>query len=170
MDNAESMFVENLETLSAISAESEALVPQVCGLDDAAELSALPSGPAEHPSLAVAIDGRIYDLGDPGVDPISGSVMEAVSLEDEQGMSIFTDTNGDGIVDEITTVRFDGSFDKWRCEVPQEGTAEQEILYIFDENSPAGASSGPLQMNAVSAQSTVAGTGSKWCRVDLGEL
>ena len=54
--------------------------------------------------LVVEVDGQLYDLGDD-----EGSI----TLADDSGLSIYSDLDGDGTVDHVTTVRFDGTWESW---------------------------------------------------------
>lgn len=57
---------------------------------------------------------------DPGADPGarawygSGGVEESVTIADDQGMSILSDTDGDGKVDYVSSVSYDGQWSAWR--------------------------------------------------------
>lgn len=56
----------------------------------------------------------------PGSDPGarawygSGGVEESVTIADDQGMSILSDTDGDGKVDYVSSVSYDGQWSAWR--------------------------------------------------------
>ncbi len=54
--------------------------------------------------LVVVVDGQAYDLG---------GHEDSVTLADAQGLSIYADLDGDGTVDHVTTVRFDGTWQSW---------------------------------------------------------
>lgn len=57
---------------------------------------------------------------DPGAGPGarswhgSGGVEESVTIADDQGMSILSDTDGDGKVDYVSSVSYDGRWSAWR--------------------------------------------------------
>lgn len=57
---------------------------------------------------------------DPGAGPGarswhgSGGVEESVTIADDQGMSILSDTDGDGKVDYVSSVSYDGQWSAWR--------------------------------------------------------
>lgn len=90
-------------------------VPDVCGLDGA---------PLAEPSslgLHVPVGGDVLDLGSPEADLDGDGFMEAVTLGDGRGLTVYTDVDGDGTVDHVSTVRFDGSYDSWRLANPAEG-------------------------------------------------
>lgn len=44
----------------------------------------------------------------------SGGVEESVTIADDQGMSILSDTDGDGRVDYVSSVSYDGQWSAWR--------------------------------------------------------
>lgn len=44
----------------------------------------------------------------------SGGVEESVTIADDQGMSILSDTDGDGKVDYVSSVSYDGQWSAWR--------------------------------------------------------
>ena len=54
--------------------------------------------------LVVVVDGQAYDLG---------GHEDSVTSADAQGLSIYADLDGDGTVDHVTTVRFDGTWQSW---------------------------------------------------------
>lgn len=90
-------------------------VPDVCGLDDA---------PLAEPSslgLHVPVGDGVLDLGSPEADLDGDGFMEAVTRGDDRGLTVYTDVDGDGAVDHVSTVRFDGSYDSWRLANPTEG-------------------------------------------------
>ena len=89
--------------------------PDVCGLDDAplAESSSL--------GLHVPVGEDVLDLGAPEADLDGDGFMEAVTRGDVRGLTVYTDVDGDGTVDHVSTVRFDGSYDSWRLANPAEG-------------------------------------------------
>lgn len=89
--------------------------PDVCGLQGA---------PLAEPSslgLHVPVGDDVLDLGSPEADLDGDGFMEAVTLGDDRGLTVFTDADGDGTVDHVSTVRFDGSYDSWRLANPTEG-------------------------------------------------
>lgn len=77
----------------------------------------LTSGPAED-GLLLDINGTAFGLPAP-VD-VAG-VHESVTLTDDTGMTICSDTDGDGKVDSMSVVTFDGGWSSWRL---QESMAE----------------------------------------------
>lgn len=89
--------------------------PDVCGLDGAPL--------AEHDSLGlhVPVGSGVLDLGSPEADLDGDGFMEAVTREDVRGLTVYTDVDGDGTVDHVSTVRFDGSYDSWRLSNPAVG-------------------------------------------------
>ena len=92
-----------------------AAAPDVCGLEGA---------PLADPSslgLHVPVGGDVLDLGSPEADLDGDGFMEAVTRGDVRGLTVYTDVDGDGTVDHVSTVRFDGSYDSWRLANPTEG-------------------------------------------------
>lgn len=74
-----------------------------CGLEAATPIDGQSVG-GEGAGLVVEVDGQLYDLGDD-----EGSI----TLADDSGLSIYSDLDGDGTVDHVTTVRFDGTWESW---------------------------------------------------------
>ncbi|WP_186314612.1 DUF6802 family protein [Corynebacterium glyciniphilum] len=70
--------------------------------------------------------GLLLDLGDetfglPGSCVLPGE--ESVTLADETGMTICADTDGDGRVDTLSVVTFDGGWSSWRRQDCMDGSA-----------------------------------------------
>ena len=74
-----------------------------CGLEAATPIDGQ-SADIGGAGLVVEVDGQLYDLGDD-----EGSI----TLADDSGLSIYSDLDGDGTVDHVTTVRFDGTWESW---------------------------------------------------------
>ena len=74
-----------------------------CGLEAATPIDGQ-SADVGGAWLVVEVDGQLYDLGDD-----EGSI----TLADDSGLSIYSDLDGDGTVDHVTTVRFDGTWESW---------------------------------------------------------
>ena len=74
-----------------------------CGLHAATPIDGQ-SADVGGAGLVVEVDGQLYDLGDD-----EGSI----TLADDSGLSIYSDLDGDGTVDHVTTVRFDGTWESW---------------------------------------------------------
>ncbi|MBC6821640.1 DUF6802 family protein [Corynebacterium sp. LK33] len=74
-----------------------------CGLEAATPIDGK-SADVGGAGLVVEVDGQLYDLGDD-----EGSI----TLADDSGLSIYSDLDGDGTVDHVTTVRFDGTWESW---------------------------------------------------------
>ena len=74
-----------------------------CGLEAATPINGQ-SADVGGAGLVVEVDGQLYDLGDD-----EGSI----TLADDSGLSIYSDLDGDGTVDHVTTVRFDGTWESW---------------------------------------------------------
>lgn len=70
--------------------------------------------------------GLLLDLGDETFG-LSGSCVlpgeESVTLADETGMTICADTDGDGRVDTLSVVTFDGGWSSWRRQDCMDGSA-----------------------------------------------
>ncbi|MEJ6020209.1 DUF6802 family protein [Corynebacterium sp. H113] len=65
--------------------------------------------PADSPeSATVRNEHRVHSTGSGAAD--------SVTLADDRGLSIYADTNGDGTVDHVTTVLFDGRWETWSQE------------------------------------------------------
>nr|WP_205570506.1 DUF6802 family protein [Corynebacterium lactis] len=73
-----------------------------CGLGEAVPLA---DGEVGN-GLVVVVDGQAVDLGEES----------SVTLADDSGLSVYSDLDGDGEVDHVTTVRFDGSWESWSSE------------------------------------------------------
>ncbi len=89
--------------------------PDVCGLQGA------PLAEASSLGLHVPVGQDVLDLGAPEADLDGDGFMEAVTLGDDRGLTVYTDSDGDGTVDHVSTVRFDGTYDSWRLANPTEG-------------------------------------------------
>lgn len=90
------------------------------GLGGLGDLPVLAGGEAPAGHLVLDIDGVSYGLPashDLGPD----AAEEAVTLTDDRGMAVCADTDGDGHVDRLSVVGFDGSWSSWeRRPVPGE--------------------------------------------------
>lgn len=91
--------------------------PDVCGISGA------PLAESDSLGLHVPMVDGVLDLGSPEADLDGDGFMEAVTLADDRGLTVYTDADGDGTVDHVSTVRFDGSYDSWRLANPTAGTA-----------------------------------------------
>lgn len=105
--------------------------PDVCGLDGA------PLASADSLGLHVPVGDGVLDLGSPEADLDGDGFMEAVTRDDGRGLTVYTDVDGDGTVDHISTVRFDGTYDSWRLANP---TAGVPFGGFTNESGPAPAS------------------------------
>lgn len=86
----------------------------VSGLPGAGKLTGLPAaGPdAADGHLLLDLGGRTYGLP---TDLDEGELgVGSVTLADDNGMTICADTDGDGTVDYLSVVGFDGSWSAWR--------------------------------------------------------
>ena len=74
-------------------------VSMLCGLGEMSPLEeALPNGSSS--GLLLHMDGKSFAFdGEPG---------GTVELNDDRGVSVFTDYNGDGLIDSVATVLFSG--------------------------------------------------------------
>ncbi|MGJ4070864.1 DUF6802 family protein [Corynebacterium macclintockiae] len=63
---------------------------------------------------------RGADTGVDGTGRGWGGVEESVTIADDRGMSILSDTDGDGKVDYVSTVSYDGQWSAWRWIEPGE--------------------------------------------------
>ncbi|WP_448852627.1 DUF6802 family protein [Corynebacterium sp. 335C] len=69
--------------------------------------------------MLVRLGDAVLDLGPVDAEP---GVADSVTLADDDGLTIYTDTDGDGTVDEIVTVRFDGTWESWdTSDAPTDG-------------------------------------------------
>lgn len=69
--------------------------------------------PGQGNSLILGLDGVDYRI--PTHDD-----EESATFADEEGMSILADTDGDGRVDYVSKVTFDGQWSAWKWREPQE--------------------------------------------------
>ena len=119
----------------------------VCGLDGA---------PLAEPSslgLHVPVGDEVLDLGSPEADLDGDGFMEAVTRGDVRGLTVYTDVDGDGTVDHVSTVRFDGSYDSWRL-----------------ANPAAGVPFGGFTNEAHDDPDAPAPTPARWERIDHGHI
>ncbi|MCG7269404.1 hypothetical protein MHJ92_05110 [Corynebacterium amycolatum] len=93
-------FSDQSASESGVEAHSPATP---CGLEAATPIDGQ-SADVGGAGLVVEVDGQLYDLGDD-----EGSI----TLADDSGLSIYSDLDGDGTVDHVTTVRFDGTWESW---------------------------------------------------------
>lgn len=106
-----------------------------CGLGDAQPLTDGQVGQG----MVVMVDGQAYDLGarasgdgvESHISPQQVGADDSVTLADDRGLSIYSDIDGDGTVDHVTTVLFDGSWETWHAE-PTATTGE---TYLESEHS-----------------------------------
>ncbi|MCI1255375.1 DUF6802 family protein [Corynebacterium provencense] len=74
-------------------------------------------------NLVLDIDGVRYGLP-PSHDLGEGALEEAVTLTGDLGLVVCADTDGDGLVDRLSVVGFDGSWSSWqRCTGEPSGEA-----------------------------------------------
>jgi hypothetical protein len=88
-------------------------LPGAGELPDALGGGALPGDPGvDDGGLLLDLGGETYGLSASLVEG-DGSV-GSVTLADDNGMTICADTDGDGAVDYLSVVGFDGSWSAWR--------------------------------------------------------
>lgn len=97
-----------------------------CGLEAATPIDGQ-SADVGGAGLVVEVEGQLYDLGDD-----EGSI----TLADDSGLSIYSDLDGDGTVDHVTTVRFDGTWESWSSD--DVGAADAMGGAAADTESAAG--------------------------------
>lgn len=90
--------------------EPSAELRQPCGLGEATPLADGEVGTG----LVVVVDGQSFDLGEEE---------SSVTLADCDGLSVYSDMDGDGEVDHVTTVRFDGTWESWNSPVEDSESA-----------------------------------------------
>ncbi|WP_018024961.1 DUF6802 family protein [Corynebacterium ulceribovis] len=96
---------------------------KLCGIDALTPNKATEG--SGRSGMTLTVGGETYVLG---ADPyLLGQ--DSVTLADDTGLTIYSDTDGDGAVDYLTTVRFDGSFGAWR----QSGLGEQDVALDADQ-------------------------------------
>lgn len=91
--------------------------PLLCGLGD--------FSPARGDSLGfrIPLADEVLDIGAPEADMDGDGFMEAVTLQDERGLTVYTDSDGDRAIDQVSTVRFDGTYDTWQLTNARQHTA-----------------------------------------------
>ena len=92
-----------------------------CGLDGLDAGGAGGTGGAAG-GMILEIGGEWFDLG-PGVgDGDDDGIADSVTLADDRGLSIYSDVDGDGTVDHVTTVLFDGTYETWTAAAASDST------------------------------------------------
>lgn len=69
--------------------------------------------PSEVGGMVVRVGDRLLDIGGGEGPELPEGVADSVTIADDEGLTIYTDADGDGAVDEITQVRFDGTWASW---------------------------------------------------------
>lgn len=90
----------------------------LCGLSSAQPLADVSAANG----LVVTIDGQVFDLGIAGANGADVADGGSITLADDRGLSIYADVDGDGAVDHVTTMLYDGSWQTWH--VQEDGGAE----------------------------------------------
>ncbi|WP_333620105.1 DUF6802 family protein [Dietzia sp.] len=91
--------------------------PVVCGVDG------LPAATENSLSFRMPLASEILDIGIPEADMDGDGFMEALTLQDERGLTVYSDADGDRAIDRVSTVRFDGTYDSWELSNAREHTA-----------------------------------------------
>lgn len=73
-----------------------------------------PVADQQQPSLLMEVDGMEFFV--PAIED-----EESATFADEEGMSILADTDGDGRIDYVSNVTFDGQWSAWRWGFSQDG-------------------------------------------------
>lgn len=63
--------------------------------------------------LALELEGELVEIGGVGE--------ESVTLPNPNGMTIFADLDGDGVVDHVTMHNFDGGYEVWSQQAAESG-------------------------------------------------
>ena len=105
--------------------------PVLCGRDSLL--------PVEEGSLGfrVPLSDEVLELGAPESDLDGDGFLDAITLEDERGITVYTDIDGDRAVDQVATVRFDGTYDTWQLTNAEKGTAFGGFTGNPDTTGPA---------------------------------
>ncbi|MGO1950298.1 MAG: DUF6802 family protein [Mycobacteriaceae bacterium] len=77
--------------------------------------------------LLLDLDGVSYAL--PASADVPG-VEESVTLTDDSGMTICSDTDGDGLVDYMSVVTFDGGWSAWRLQASMAGESSVSSITL----------------------------------------
>lgn len=91
--------------------------PVVCGAGD------LPLAENGSLSFRMPLAREVLDIGVPEADMDGDGFMEALTLQDERGLTVYSDADGDRAIDHVSTVRFDGTYDSWELSNARERTA-----------------------------------------------
>lgn len=91
--------------------------PLLCGLDDLAPVVEGSRG------FRMPLHDQVLELGAPEADLDGDGFLEAITLQDERGVTVYTDVDGDRAIDQVTTVRFDGTYDTWQLTNAAKATA-----------------------------------------------
>lgn len=101
--------------------------------------SFLPDPSPIPPGGAAAAADNGLVLGVDGVDYLIPTLHdeESATFADDDGMSILADTDGDGRVDYVSNVTFDGQWSAWKWREPQdEGVLPQDGVQSSDSAAP----------------------------------
>lgn len=85
--------------------------------------------PSAGSGLVVEIEGKDYLLTEKATE-------ESCTIADEHGMSILSDTNGDGRVDYVSSVTFDGKWSAWRWNGGEPEVAASESGAVEVRSTP----------------------------------
>lgn len=85
-----------------------------CGLGELDAIGGPDAGAAGATGgMILEIGGEYFDLGPGTGDVDADGIADSVTLADDRGLSIYADVDGDGTVDHVTTVLFDGTYETW---------------------------------------------------------
>lgn len=121
--------------------------------------------------LTLDLGGVSYDLPAAVTQADCGEDMElleeSVTLTDDTGMTICSDTDGDGLVDYMSVVTFDGGWSAWRREVSMTDTTDTvDITDSVEDDAPGESRSG---VSSVTVQTSVLGADvSETLQVEVG--
>ncbi|HIW90981.1 MAG TPA: hypothetical protein H9870_04880 [Candidatus Corynebacterium avicola] len=116
-----------------------------------------------EPSETLA-DGLTIDLGGVSYDlpaPVTGDdlVEESVTLTDDSGMTICSDTDGDGLVDYMSVVTFDGGWSAWRREASMTDSAgSSDITGGVDPAEDDAPGKGPSGVSSITSGASELGS------------
>lgn len=95
--------------------------------------------------LLLDLDGTTFGLPAAAESP---GLEESVTLTDETGMTICSDTDGDGRVDSMSVVTFDGGWSSWRLQECMSYTGTDVSSVTESDNTPVSHGDGSPGTNA----------------------
>ncbi|MGV0869898.1 hypothetical protein [Corynebacterium kalidii] len=126
------------------------------GLPGAADLDPVSAGQVE------AGEGLLLDLGDVTFGlPVSHRLPgeESVTLTDDTGMTICADTDGDGRVDTLSVVTFDGGWSSWRRQDCMSDGVNDHAEDHAGDHAEDGSATAEIHVDVSSVTSAVDGDG-----------